>query len=229
MNDGGLMTMKEIRDALEACLAREKVRLVTALAEQLDDDGERVAGEYGARGRMLSSGLLGTFHVNCNRKGEPSREIMKEFAVGWGSGEGLHHYHWIPVVYRDGVRERCYVLALCREDLDVNSGNLHVDFAQLQMTRPSYAGSEIGGQANPAPEPVEGGYLLNYRSDDSFPRAVRDYGENRQPRTVLDDDRPWGYSGFEGQIPTLDLADPAYDPRKVAAFFMRLIMRDLGA
>lgn len=41
------------------------------------------------------------------------------------------------------------------------------------------------------------------------------------------DERPWGYDGFEGRIPSLDMADAAYDFDAVAAFFIALIARDV--
>lgn len=221
MNDGSLMTMGEIRAALEARLAHEKARLVAAIAGQFDDEG-RAAGEFGARGRMRSAGVAGEFYVNCSRRGEPWED------TGHGKGQ-LAHYFWIPVVYRDGACKAGYVLSLGQDDLDVSTGNVHACFGRLQFTRLSHVGSGIGGQANPKPEPADGGYLLHYRADDHFPRAVRAYGDDWQPRTVLGDDRPWGHAGFERQAPVMDLADPAYDPQAIAAFFMRLVVCDLRA
>lgn len=221
MSDEGPMTMQAIRDAMEARLAHEKARLVAALARQLEDDSERISCKYGARGRMRLDGLPGMFYVNCNREGEPWE--------GAGRGKGqLSHYFWIPVVYRDGERVANYVLSLWQGDIDVNTGDVHSCFGRIQFTCPLYGDPGNGGQANPKPEPIDGGYLLRYRSDESFPRAVRACGSDQRPRTVLNDDRPWGYAGFEDIIPVLDLSNPAYDPWAVATFFIRLILRDLG-
>lgn len=199
-------------DMTEA-LAAEKRQLTRAIAAQL---GNRVreAEVHGVRGRI--PGLPGTLYVNCDRNGKPNARV--------GRGvNGLAHYYWIPAVYRDGDAERSYVLSLCREDLDVATGNVHADFTRLQMTRLGHDGPEVGGQANPAPARIEGGWRLDYLADESFPRAARCC----LGATVDADERPWGYDGFEGRIPSLDMADAAYDFDAVAAFFIALIARDV--
>lgn len=214
------MPMAAIGAALEERLAWEKARLVAALGSCLDDDGERVIGEFGASGRLRSWGFPGAFYVNCNRRGEPCE------MVGRGKGR-LAHYFWIPVVYREGGRDECYVLALSQDDLDVRTGNVHTCFGRLQFLCTRHEGLEVGGQTNSEPVRVDGGWRLDYQADDAFPRAIIDYGEGCEPRTVVDDDRPWGYAGFERVLPVMDLADPAYDPMAVADFFMRLVAHDL--
>ena len=206
--------MAKAQMELEGALKFEKHRLCKAIGLQLVEDDERVTMPTGARGHI--PGLPGTLFVNCNRAGEPC--ILTGHGVN-----GLAHYFWIPAVYRDGDIERSYALALCREDVDVTTGNVHTDFTRLQMARLTHDGPEIGGQANPAPERIERGWCISYLADESFPRAARCCGG----RTVDTDDRPWGYEGFEGAIPTLDMTDPAYDPEAVAAFFLALIVHDV--
>lgn len=212
--DGNATTpMARLKAEIAGALAEEKGRLCAEIGARLDCSGG-AASANGARGRI--PGLPGTLLVNCGRNGEPSARV--------GRGvNGLAHYFWIPAVYRDGGLERSYALSLCREDIDVRTGNVHADFTRLQMTRLGNDGPEVGGQANPAPARIGGGWRLDYLADASFPRAARCC-----PGATVDaDERPWGHGGFEGRVPVLDMADPAYDPGAAAGFFLELVARDV--
>ncbi len=210
-----------VRDELIACLAEEKAALCRALGSLLEDDGARTVSSSGASGRLR--GLPGTFFVNCGRTGRPHQ------SVGKGASR-LAHYRWIPVVYREEGLERSYVIALLREDLDVTTGNLHVDFTKLQISRLAFSGIEVGGQANPVPAPMRdadgrptGAYQLEYQAQGAFPVAT-----SATTPHVGSDRRPWGYPGFEGRIPVMDMADAAYDPVAVARFFFELAAHDIA-
>lgn len=210
-------TMNEMAEAkanLIRILEIEKRRLIEAIGVQMTEGDECKTSAHGACGRI--GGLPGILYVNCTRKGIPNAR------VGHGVNR-LTHYFWIPAIYRDAGLERSYTLSLCREDLDARTGNIHTDFTQLQMTRLNNNGPEVGGQANPLPSRIEGGWRLDYLADESFPRAVRCC----TGATVDTDEKPWGHDGFEKKIPMLDMADPAYNPDAVAAFFLALVAHDV--
>lgn len=213
-------TMANIKESLTNALAIEKQRLCLAIGERLVDDDARTTSELGSLGHL--PGLPGTLYVNCYKNGKPCPDLTGKYSVGNGRNS-LSHYFWIPAIYRDGDIELRYLLSLCREDLDVSTGNLHADFTRLQMTRLIHEGPEIGGSANVVAASIKNGWLLEYESDLSFPvasRGTHGYG-------VETDTRPWGHGGFEDKIPVLDMADPAYDPGAVAGFFIELIVRDV--
>lgn len=118
-----------------------------------------------------------------------------------------------------------YALSFCREDIDAGTGNLHVDFTKLQMSRLRCGGSEIGGGCNPRPARIDGGFRIDYMTDDSFPRAVRSDGRFR---SVIHDDVPWGYTDISEPMPIMEMTSEEYDPEAVARFFLALIQRDIS-
>lgn len=198
------------------CLAEEKERLCVAIGCQLIEDKDHETSKCGARGRL--PGFPGAFFVNCSRAGKPCGRT--------GRGvNGLSHYFWIPVQYKEDGIELDYSLALFQEDIDASTGNLHVDFTKLQMSRLRCGGPEIGGGCNPRPTRIDGGFRIDYMADDSFPCAVRSGGRFR---SVIHDDAPWGYEDISEPVPIMEMTSEEYDPEAVACFFLALIRRDIS-
>lgn len=222
--EGQNFTFEQLKDMQIAMLAEEKAKLLHELGDLFIDDDELWRTGYGVSGYI--AGLPGMLAINCGKS--DWRKPCDKTGVGRGR---LSLYHWIPFIYReeDANFERCYTLSLCREDIDISTGNLHTDFYALQLTRLGSDGPEVGGQVNPCPEKdpdYPDAYNIQYRAGDSFPIAVR--GDQKLPRKVTSDNAPWGYTGLEGDIPIMELDDSAYDAQKVAQFALKLIEMDIN-
>ena len=184
---------------------------------------------------------------NSNYKG--LFKIKKKFG-DTDSGKG--HYIWIDVESKN-YPENKFTLGLCREHLDVNSGNIHHDFTKLQMSRNPFLHKEKGGDVNPRPisayrnkdiirklyaednetlnkilPSLSGGRISVYITTNCFPRPDKTGIESGK--------NPWGYAKLEfaseGEIiemssEIMDRKNPKYDAKKVASFFLQLCAHDI--
>ena len=152
------------------------------------------------------------------------------------------HYHWIDVESQINGSTYKYSLGLCREDMDLKSGNIHQDFTKLQMSRCPYEASEAGGEVNPNPKYDDENYncKLQYIASNCFPIAASNSDITRKNRNVHIDFKPWGYDNFvckyddeqkispeEMSSEIMDRKNPKYDAKKVASFFLQLCAHDI--
>lgn len=191
---------------LQKQLENHKIDLINELTNNLVADDNLQKKSYGSCGHL--NNMPGMFYINCSRKGVPCAF----------TGRGINdksHYYWIPIVYKNDNCYNSYVISLVKEDLDIQTGNIHHNFSEIQIVKNHYESFEIGGAYNPAPHKEGSSYLVYHNYKYSFPSIVKSESLNK----------PWGYE--ISKIPSLDLKDENYSAHKVAEFVWELILKDL--
>ena len=180
--------------------------------------------------------------------GEGILEVIGRLTVHTEGGKGHHldlgPYKWIVVTYEDkdkGHKEE-YCLALSQQLLDTESGNPHTAFGKIQFWHNLQGTAEAGGDPNGAPvssviedstssNQGQNYYFLKYFAEKAYPVALTRTrrGEARIPWNK-ENCLPWGLVNLDKpeiwQL-QLDMADPLYDPKKVAETFIDFVMEDL--
>lgn len=231
--------VKEYWEGLRDQRELAKKELIKAIGNLFDNDKVLDKRDYGARGHRSKAGLPGMFYVNYDKNLEPCS------STGTGQSQSdLMVYRWIPLKYEDDEIEFNYSLDLNRDDLDIGTGVVHVNFTKLQMHKIIYTfGNEIGGQNVNKGELNETedlrGYWVPYRSYLSFPASVRDTKKlgtmlaskktRKLERNISCDDYPWDHENFSIKPPVMDLSKDNYDAKEVAEFFLELVAYDIRA